>query len=219
MRLVSFVVAAAVAGVASADTVDLKYLGTGAGKSVSISGPGPHSSVFAGQLRHEMDGQDVTTFCVEVAQLVGGGSAYTYDVVDLSAAPGQPGPMGNDRKEAVRVLYDLAGGAQFGANNTLAAAFQVALWELVFDFEVGDSASIDLQDGAFKLNSGGTVESSANAWLGQIMANYGSGSTALAGLHHDHKQDQVVVVPLPAPVALGLVGLIGVAGLRRLRMR
>lgn len=219
MRIVSFVVAAAVASVASADTVDLKFLGTGAGQTVSIAGPGPYTNVFAGQLRHEMDGQNVTTFCVEIAQLVGGGSAYTYDVVDLAQAPGLPGPMGNDRKEAVRVLYDVAGGAQFGANNTLAAAFQVALWELVFDFAGGDSASVDLHSGAFELNSGGTVETSANAWLGQIMANYGSGSTALAGLHHDHKQDQVVAVPLPAPVALGLAGIIGVAGLRRLRMR
>lgn len=219
MRILPFFIAAAVAGTASADTVNLKYLGTGAGTSVSITGPGPHSSVFAGQLRHEMDGQKVTTFCVEVAQLVGNGSTYTYDKVDASQVPGLPGAMGNNRKEAVRVLYDVAGGAQFGSNNTLAAAFQVALWELVFDFQAGDSTSIDLDDGAFKLNSGGSVKTTASGWLGQIMANYGSGQTALAGLHHDHKQDQVVVVPLPAPVAMGLAGLIGVAGLRRLRTR
>src|SRR5690606_15192937 len=107
--------------------------------------------------------------------------------------------------------YDVAGGAQFGTNNILAAAFQVALWELAFDFQGGDSTSIDLDDGAFELNSTGSVKTTANGWLGQIMANFGSGQTHLAGLHHDHKQDQVVVVPLPAPVAMGLAGLIGVA--------
>lgn len=229
VRILPFVVVAAMAGIASADTVKLQYVGTGAGTSVNITGPGYSGGVFAGQLRHAFtdgtgaatawSGTTQTTFCVEVAEYVTN-SPLAYTLKDLKDVPGSPGPMGPDRAEAVQVLYDLAGGEQFqtgSAANTAAAAFQVALWELVFDFSSGDSASIDLGDGAFKLNTTGSVKTKAESWLSQIISNFGTGATQLIGLHHDSKQDQVVMVPLPAPVLMGLAGLVAVAGVRRLR--
>jgi hypothetical protein len=227
MRICSILAVAAIAGAANADTVKLQFAGKGAGSNVNITGPGYAGGVFAGQLRHAFtDGTGSaaawtgtqTTFCVEVGEVVTN-IPMTYQVKDLAEVPGYPGAMQDDRAEAVSVLYGLAAGAQFGTNNTLAAAFQVALWELVFDFEFGDSSSIDLVGGAFKLNTTGSVRTQAELWLSQISGNYGTGSTPLVGLHNHGKQDQVLMVPLPAPLAMGLAGLVAVAGVRRLRAR
>lgn len=227
MRVVSIAVVALMAGAAHADTVKLQFVGAGAGSNVNVSGPGFSGAVFAGQLMHALtDGTGPAaawtgtqaTFCVELAEHVTT-TALAYDVKDVADVPGNPGPMGSDRAEAVSVLYDLAAKSQFGTDNTKAAAFQVALWELVFDFEVGDSGSISLDGGAFTLNNAAAVKAQAEVWLGQIAGNFGTGSTRLVGLHHDGKQDQVLMVPLPAPVAMGLAGLLAVAGARRLRSR
>lgn len=219
MRVLTIAVVAAMAGAANADTVDMSFVTTGYGRNVTIDAPGPYSSVFAGQLEFDMGGKDVITFCVELAQLVTSTST-TYEIMDVADVPGQPAPMGQDRAEALSLLYDAAAGAQFGTDHDDAAAFQIAVWEIVFDFD-GTQGSIDFGAGAFQLlgDGGHGLAGIAGGWLSGIEGNLGSGVTSLAGLHNDSKQDQLVMVPLPAPVAMGLMGLVAVAGVRRLRGR
>lgn len=227
LRGLAVAAAIAAAGSATADTVDLSYLGGGKGLSVSVAGPGRSGAVFAGQLVHAFsNGSGVAsgwtgshiTFCTELAEVVST-SSVEYTVEDVADVPA-PGPgMGADRAQALRDLYAAANGAQFGTDNLQAAAFQVALWELAFDFDLGETTA-DLNGGAFKVTSTSTgVRMQAEAWLNTALANYGLASTGLVGLSRSGKQDQIFLVPLPAPVALGLAGLVAVAGMRRLRPR
>lgn len=219
MKISAIAAVAVMAGVAGAETVDLAFINPGYGRNVTIAGPGPYTGVFAGQLKFDMDGKEITTFCIEVAEPVTKATTE-YHVLDIAQVPGEPGPMEQQRADALSRLYDAAADAQFGTDHSTAAAFQVAVWEIVFDFD-GTQGSIDFNNGEFKLlgDGGYNLAGIAGAWLSGLGGNMGGGMTQLAGLYNDGKQDQVVMVPLPAPVAMGLAGLLAVAGVRRLRTR
>lgn len=248
MKIFGIAAVAVMAGVAGADTVNVSYLGTGSGLNVKITGPGEggpeYLHVFSGQLRHNIAGPvswagEQKTFCVEIAEHAGSGTDYS--VKSLSKLPGEPNPlpgypvgstgMGEDRAKAIAHLYDAANGAQFGTDAVAAAAFQVAVWELTFDFDDGVAGDgLGLGGGNFRLHtdrgSGTSVAqydsmvAQIGDWLTYVTSNYASTPfTPLLGLSHDGRQDQVVMVPLPAPVAMGLAGLLAVAGVRRLRAR
>lgn len=217
MNKVAILAALAVAGAASADTVKMAYLGTGNGRSITINGGGQ----WAGQLRFAMSegpagfsGNQVT-FCTELAEQVGG--THYYNIEDLKDVPTNPGAMGEDAADAIRELYQVVAGEQFEANNNKAAAFQMVVWELAFDYD-GTDSSKNLYGGNLNFSgSNGTVLGLAQGWLDSVD---GSGPLAsLVGLANNGKQDQIFLVPLPAPVGLGLAGLAGVAVIRRLRPR
>jgi hypothetical protein len=147
-------------------------------------------------------------------------TSKTYQVRAVKDVPTNPGPMGSDRAQAIRDLYKAAADDQFGSDNTKAAAFQIAVWELAFDFVAGDSGSSNLNGGLLKLTSTSTnVRNQANIWLGIVHANFGYSGAGVVGLARTGNQDQLFLVPLPAPIALGLAGLAGVAIIRRLRPR
>jgi hypothetical protein len=94
-----------------------------------------------------------------------------------------------------------------------AAAFQVAIWELVWDTE-----TTDLDDGLFKLTTDGVIRTQALAYLdGESWDN------ALANLvrlqdnqqNSPDRQDLVIDVPTPTSLALFALGLIGLGTVRR----
>jgi len=222
---------ATAATAAAADTIDVKFTGTGRGGVAKINIDGSNKTVFAGQLHHTLssgtgDGAnlegDFLTFCADLTQYVTS-STETYDVTDIESLPDAPefAGMGPDAAQAIAEIYQAAGGDQLAADadNALAMAFQLAVWEIVYDFDEAEgAASLDFDEGDFrvkKIKNG--LASSVNDFVDDLFAAVGSGASApgLYGLASNSSQDQIVMVPLPAPAILAATGLLGIAAVRR----
>lgn len=231
MRIASVVAALFMgASAAQADTVDVRFLGTGQGKSVKIDFNGKRSNVFSGQLRHELsNGTGVgarfhgehLTYCSDLAQYVTS-TRRTYQVTPIQNLPGG-GAMGADRAQAIHDLYAFADKAQLapGANADFAAAFQIAVWEVVYDYNVGAGlSSLSTTSGTLKVfNTNGQALSAA---IRQNLVNFFNAvvnthttQRHVLGLSSGSYQDQMVFVPLPAPALMGLAGLGALALIRR----
>ena len=222
---------AAAASAARADFVDLAFLGTASGQNVQAVHFGSTTNVFAGQLRHRfsngtgaaaaMNG-DHLTVCSDFYQHVTS-SARTYEVVDIDQLPSSL-PMGAVRAQALRDVFDAfgAGALAVNASSTLAAAFQVAVWEIVTDYS-GAAESLDLSAGSFRARqtSGVAFTGSLATQISQILAVVGAAhqesGLSMAGLRSGANQDQIVLgyaVPAPGTAALAGLGLV-FAGRRR----
>jgi len=222
--LFAAVVAAACAGSAfAAATVNVKYNGTGAGKTVKVSYFGSEKNLFAGQLKHTLTGatgsyawtnKQWLTYCTDLSQYVTSTTkVYTFDTL-----PNMPGnaPMGADKAAVVQNLFNFANGAQVasGITGDYAAAFQLAIWEVVTDYSSSSSlAGLSLTSGNFKAkNSNGSALSSGitNAYNTLMTGAFSSMSTSVQvlGVSSCDYQDQIFQVPAPGSLALaGLGGL------------
>ena len=204
---------------AHADSVDVEFLGVGNGSTASVSLNDSLRFVFIGQLNHRFSNAagepiegDYVTYCTDLTQYVTH-SARTYTVEHLKDMPKSPNvpSMGTDRAQAIFDLVKAAKGKQLGedADRTFTAAFQLALWEIVYDFD-GQAASLDTGAGAFKVNNvRAEHEQAVNSHLTSLFSEIGNGGTGegLYGVASWEAQDQLLVVPLPAPVLLGGIGL------------
>jgi hypothetical protein len=163
---------------------------------------------------------DFVTFCIELTEHVSLGGSYAFDVVDLASAPDPGGwgvglGMGTAKADLLRELW----GRHYAsvADSTTAAAFQVAVWEIVYDDGLalgGGSFQVKFPDGPVP-----AYLSTAQSWLGSLD---GSGPAAsLYALSRAGVQDQVFEVahvPLPLAAWSGL-GLLGLVAVRRYRGR
>ncbi len=221
---------ATIAGIASADVVSMKFLGTGAGQNVKwkLNG-GSETGTFAGQLRHDITsgtgiGADFVgehlTFCTDIYQYVSG-SYKTFDIVALDAAPNSA-PMGLGRAQALYDIFSVYTDSAMiaGINNEFAAAFQVAVWEIVTDYNAGTGpSSINVDAGNFKLTkvNGSSSRSSAfNGYLSDIFGTIGTNASAnLVALSSGSAQDQLYYIPAPGPLALAGASMFMMARRRR----
>jgi hypothetical protein len=232
-KAIAALAALAVAAAANADTVKLKYVGSGEGRSVRTVIGGNGMNVFAGQLNHQFSqGTGVAagltgtliTFCTDLTEYVSSGGS-TYTVAPISSLPQTNGwpAMGAVRAQGVYNIYAAAAGQQYGSSDDFAAAFQVALWELVYDFD-GTAGSLNLAAGNLKVTKtdGSNLSSGVMTNVNALFAAaFGAPvvQAGLMGLTNDGCQDQIVqVVPLPAAAWIGLAGLAVAfrAGRRRL---
>ncbi|MEQ8318129.1 MAG: hypothetical protein RIE77_05960 [Phycisphaerales bacterium] len=220
----------ALSGVAVADSVDLAYTGPGNGKSFDVLANGTATSVFAGQLTFnvangsgagaQLNGP-LLTYCIDVLEGVGPG-LNTYDLDDLADAPvtagGDPA-MGVEKAKAIGRLYTAAGGDQFGSDNDFAAAFQLAVWEVIADF--GGDNDLDISDGDFRVTS--SINAGTQSVLNGLLAAAADDSvfsfSGLGALTNEGFQDQLYSVAIPLPGAMGLAaaGLAGVGFVTRRR--
>ncbi|MCC7407314.1 MAG: hypothetical protein IT442_04535 [Phycisphaeraceae bacterium] len=156
------------------------------------------------------------TVCIELDQYV---ASTVYDVIAVEDGP-KPGslltagPMGVAKADMLSKLWaaywDVA-----QANSANAAAFQVSVWEIVYD---GDT---DLASGDFRHNYGGgplpAFVSTAQTWLDALPGLLDE--TELVALSNQRFQDQLTsVVPL-TPAAWGGLALLAGLGIARLRKR
>jgi len=222
--LVPVLLCGAAVSVAEASLVDVFCPGVGVGRNVTVTQGSTNYNVFAGQIRLVLSnstGQpffpDWISFCTELAQNIHiNGPIRTYEVTPVSDLPTPGAGMGTARAEALARMYFAANGAQFGTNADYAAAFQIAVWEIVNDFD-GTLASLDLASGNFR----GTINAAISANFASLFAaaSGGGNMSALLGLGNASFQDQIIDVTsgIPTPGAMALLALAGLTGLRRRR--
>lgn len=160
------------------------------------------------------------SFCIDIFKTVGNGGNYGWNQAPLANAPTGPGgpnyPMGAIKADLLGRLW----GAHRStlSNNEQYGAFQLAVWEIVFE----NSNVLDVDIGNFYAINGGTEAANAralaNTWLSTVASDpaYGgvyalTGNTGESGA--GEPQDQLV----PAPGSLALCGLGGLVLARRRR--
>lgn len=210
---------------ASAGIIDLQYLGRGLGRSVHIDVSGSGMNVFAGQLRHRAGtttGPDsifnnltLNTYCVDLAQHTS--KNWTpFTITDISLAGSTP--MGAAKGDAIRdafaYLYAHPG---LQVNNDTAAGFQLALWEIVSDYDTGiGRSSLDFTAGTFKAQStnGNPLSSAVANWATTFFNAIGGERAPVSVIAFASNRAQDQAVPTPGIGALALLGLVA---LRRRR--
>jgi hypothetical protein len=195
------------AGSAQAGFVMATFNGVSPGQGVSFStnGGGSFINTTAGMFNWTQTGGDYdmpgsgaafTTFCIEVTQYISPGGSYAYDVVPLVLAPNSA-PMGAGTAAMLSELF----GRYYAGVDTAdeAAAFQVAIWEVVNDADLSVSA------GSFRIGTAAAFVTSAQAMLSTLD---GTGpSVSLTAISGPTIQDQVFMTPSP-----GAMACIGFAG-------
>jgi hypothetical protein len=184
-------------------------------------------------------GREMITYCIQVFESASIGDTVTFtqttDLTTVPETPPAPGPMLGYQVNLVQDLYsrfidgktgEIASGTSLdGFDYSVASsAFQLVLWEIVhenFDASNVDEASeqLSLGTGAFQANTVDEAAIAASTIIDELGDDgWGSIGEKLVGLRSADKQDQLTVVPVPTPVLLAGIGLIG-AGIIRRRMK
>lgn len=217
-----------------ADTVDMRYVGVGKGQSVRLLLSGSPMDVWSGQIAHEfsngtglgakLNGSHMT-YCTDLWQHVSG-SWTTYTLMDLADMPSPA--MGEDKAHAIGDVYLGSAGMRAGPgfNNDMAAAFQLAVWEILVDFDANAGrSSLSVLDGDFEAQAqgGGALGAGVAGYLDQFLNMVGTGKRSyqsVIGLASRGSQDQIIdvpVVPLPTAAGMAMAGLGAMAAVRRRR--
>jgi hypothetical protein len=183
--------------------------------------------------------QPFESFCVDLNEFVQLNHSYDYTIQTVESSPNpDPGSptvgMGTARADALRRLW---GTYRTGAQNDdlKAAAFQMAIWEIVFETPTQSSLpTLDVRSGTFKMDTGSStagnlsgqtiswnsIATEANTYLYNVFYSIGTKAESnLVVLSMPGGQDQLVVMPIPAAAYGGtlLLGVLG--GFRKARRR
>ncbi len=198
------------------------------------------SNYWAGEMKWKnAQGKQFKTYCTQINEHINYNQTVTYQQVALEAVPDSPpapGPMGALKATVIRDLY-----ARFyhtvkaSGSDTLNAAFQCLVWEITHENTNAQTAAgvlgqLDLGKGAFQLkvdgnNNNAGVFGAANSMLAELGGSsdddfrFLSNGDNLRGLRHDTAQDQILVVPIPAPALMAAAGLLGVGVWARRRAK
>jgi len=179
----------------------------------------------AGEYLGTLNGQSFSTFCTDVYQSLSFGPTYTYERLTSDQtkqlwgnAPYPETPYNSSSYSLVSKLFTTAYSSV--NNSTTSAAFQYALWELLYEksgnYTIGG-------DGNFRLTgTDSAATTQANTWLASLSGaaeGYSVQSLFKGELNPSRTgvQDLVIATPVPEPqtYALALVSLGIVAGYAR----
>ena len=230
MRSAAIVIVALCAGSTSAGFIEMRQVGVGLGQMVKLNLSGSLSEVFAGEITHEFrngtgdaaqySGRTLQTYCTEITQGVTSNWAG-YQCTDIDSAP-VPGPaIGAAKADAILAMLTLLMGetAAGRLDAPTAAGFQIALWEVVYDFDaMMGRSSLDVAAGALMVTHtdgsalSGTVVTKSSMFMDAITGGFDP-SMSIAFVSQSF-QDQIV----PTPGAAALLAPGAIALLRRRRL-
>lgn len=154
---------------------------------------------------NEGTGDVFQTFCIELSQYIQQGQTYNYSLFQASDPSNGLGSVEDYVGRLYTNAFDLIGNV-----SARAAAFQLALWEIVHE----TSGVYSLNSGSFQVVSTGNANSElwASSYLNSLdswTSNY-----TMNIIRSDTQQDQLIVggqngpTPISEPATLGLFGLI-----------
>jgi len=181
-------------------------------------------------------GDTLSTFSTKLTEYITPGAMYSFNSTAVADMPSRDeiGPrMGAFRAGLIQELFDNHYRQAVTGTTLQAAAFQVALWEIVYEdrlAEVGSGGGPTVAEvfaaGAdtFAVSENFAVVQLADMWLDALTGGYLANGT-LIGFGSDSESigasDQLgmpAMVPLPAPIWLAGMGLLGIVfGRKRLR--
>lgn len=234
MNTRSLIAAAVLSGLAisaSAEVVTVKYTGSGKGQNIKINLDGDSSTVFSGQLYHQLSGASGlntylngtwTTFCTDLTEYVSGSNkSFNLVTVDqLMAAR----PNASGKANALRALFGSAGNTAISpaASNNEATAFQIAVWEIITDFDASKpNNGLNITSGLFsaKQTNNSALASGITSLISSYFGVVGAATAddgSLVGIMRSGNQDQIIKVPTPGSLALlGLSGTLAFSRKRR----
>ncbi|MFG0329794.1 MAG: VPLPA-CTERM sorting domain-containing protein [Phycisphaerales bacterium] len=179
------------------------------------NGPGGQFKIdnvtgFAGLF--DLTGTSFQTFCVERNEYISLGSTYEYEIATSAIAGGVGGGNPDPLSPEAAFLYsmfrkgtldDLVAGYSYGDNSD-ADELQEAIWYLEDEVDSHNGLASDLVAAA--LASGWTDIGNVRVLRLFTLSDTG-----------DNQQDQLTIIPLPAPVGMAMAGLFGMGVISRRR--
>jgi hypothetical protein len=210
--VIASIVVAGVAGSASALTIQarLDSINPDVNMSVSNNAGVSFQTLRSGVNNFTVLGGDATelaptfkAFCIDLNQTINFNTSYSFTKNAVESAPLPGGGMGGAKADLLRELW----GRHFLAidSNTKGSAFQIAVWEIVFD------TGLDLSDGQVRVTGNAGVLAQAQSYMASLTGDSGYFAPVYA-LSSSSTQDMLV----PTPGAIALMGLSGlIIGRRR----
>lgn len=197
---------------ASATPISVSFQGFSDGsQSGSIYGQ-RNANVAAGQFSFDVLNNGgvywdstLEAFCIDVTTNLATSGSATYDLISATSSS----RLSSGQLSLIASLYDQHGAAINSAANS--AAFQLALWEIVYNPD-----SLQLSAGSFSASAFGSSHSIAQNWLGSLntTGSYMSSSYEFFVLESPMNsagkainQSLLFAKPVPEPGTLALLGV------------
>ena len=209
----------AAAGVCFAGPVSFDFEGVARGQNVYIEvGDTFAGNVFAGSVKHRVDGELLLTYCIDPDQHAQTGVTNFERTKVWKALRDRDNYQA--KANAIAELADSLGDTLWAldADRNIAAAFQLAAWEIIKDFDSGlGVSSFDFTSGDFRASGNTSLFQTAGNMLSGLSFTRGNDDGYTAYAHPDHQDFMSQSVPAPGAIALGIAGMPLLASRRRRR--
>jgi len=222
IKIVAVAASAGLASIAAAEQVSFQYQSLGEGRNVRISeNGGAYFNVFSGSVIHNVDGVRAVTYCIDPDQWAQTGTMNFQQESLVNALDHRSEHQA--KAWAIAELANAAGATLWtdDVDNDLASAFQIAVWEIVLDFNsAGGASSLALSSGNFRAMStnGSPLSGAVQSHFDNLVGGLSFGPVATGGYTaytNDAKQDFMAQIPTPGTGILALAGLPLIGSRRR----